>query len=84
LLLSDSIHPNMDGHKEFASEIAKVISGKEISLKDVGPPLPAMRHTLALLKEGKPVKVLAMPPYDRLIGPSLNKLYPNAKVIVTE
>lgn len=83
LLHSDEIHPNMDGHKLFASAIAQPISGKEVSLKDVGPPQPAMRHTLALLKEGKPVKVLAMPPYDQLIGPVLTRLDPNAKVTVT-
>jgi hypothetical protein len=83
LLHSDDIHPNMDGHKLFASAIAQAISGKEVSLKDVGPPQPAMRHTLALLKEGKPIKVLAMPPYDRLIGPALTQLDPNAKVTVT-
>lgn len=83
LLHSDEIHPNMDGHKVFASTIAQTISGKEVSLKDVGPPQPAMQHTLALLKEGKPVKVLAMPPYDHTIGPVLTRLYPNAKVMVT-
>ncbi|WP_322278721.1 SGNH/GDSL hydrolase family protein [Prosthecobacter sp.] len=83
LLHSDEIHPNMDGHKVFASAIAQAISGKAASLKDVGPPEPAMRHTLALLKEGKPIKVLAMPPYDQLIGPALTRLYPGAKVTVT-
>jgi lysophospholipase L1-like esterase len=83
LLHSDEIHPNMDGHKLFASAIAHAISGREVSLKDVGPPLPALRHTLALLKQGKPVKVLAMPPYDRLIGPALTRLHPQAQVTVT-
>jgi lysophospholipase L1-like esterase len=83
LLHSDEIHPNMDGHKLFASAIAQSISGKEVSLKDIGPPQPAMQHTLALLKEGKPVKVLAMPPYDQLIGAVLTRLDPHAKVTVT-
>ena len=83
LLHSDEIHPNMDGHKVFAAAIAQSISGKDVALKDVGPPEPALRHTLALLKAGKPVKVLAMPPFDRLIGPALVRLYPSAKVTVT-
>jgi lysophospholipase L1-like esterase len=83
LLLSDPIHPNMDGHKVFASTIAEAISGKQVSLKEIGPPQPALQHTLALLKQGKPVKVLAMPPYDQLIGPALTRLYPNAKITVT-
>ncbi len=83
LLHSDEIHPNMDGHKVFASAIAQSISGKTVSLKDVGPPEPAMPNTLALLKAGKPMKVLAMPPYDQLISPALTRLYPNAQITVT-
>lgn len=82
LLLSDAIHPNMDGHKLFASAIAQVIAGEAVSLKDIGPPQPAMPHTAALLKEGKPVKVLAMPPFDQFIGPALTRLYPDAKITV--
>ena len=83
LLHSDEIHPNMDGHKVFATAIAQSISGKAISLKDAGPPQPALRRAHALLEAGKPVKVLAMPPYDRLIAPALTQLYPDAKVTVT-
>ncbi len=83
LLHSDEIHPNMDGHKVFASTIAQSISGKAVSLNDVGPPQPAMRHTLSQLKDGKPIKVLAMPPYDQLIAPALTRLYPDAKITVT-
>lgn len=82
LLLSDPIHPNMDGHKVFASAIAQAISGKAISLKDVGPPEPVLIHTFSLLNQGKPVKVMAMPPYDKLIAPALTRLYPKAQVDV--
>lgn len=83
LLLSDPIHPNMAGHKLFAETIAHTITGQKTSLADIGPPLPALRHTLALLKAGKPVKVLAMPPYDTLIAPAIQQLYPKAIVNVT-
>jgi lysophospholipase L1-like esterase len=83
LLHSDEIHPNMDGHKVFATAIARSISGQEISLGAVGPPDLALRHTRALLKAGETVKVLAMPPFDRLIAPALTQLFPGAKVAVT-
>lgn len=83
LLLSDPIHPNMAGHKLFAETIAHTITGQKTSLNNIGPPLPALRHTLALLKAGKPVKVLAMPPYDTLIAPAIQRLYPEAVVNVT-
>ena len=82
LLHSDEIHPNMNGHKIFASAIASVIAGREVTLKNVGPPAPALRHTMVRLKEGKPVKVLAMPPYDQLVAPALTRLYPGAKIDV--
>lgn len=83
LLLSDPIHPNMAGHKLFAETIAQTITGQKTSLADIGPPLPALSHTLTLLKAGKPVKVLAMPPYDTLIAPAIQQLYPKAVVNVT-
>lgn len=83
LLLSDPIHPNMAGHKLFAETIAQTITGQKTSLSNIGQPLPALRHTLALLNAGKPVKVLAMPPYDTLIAPAIQQLYPKAAVNVT-
>jgi lysophospholipase L1-like esterase len=83
LLLSDRIHPNMAGHKLFAETIAQTITGQKTSLADIGPPLPALSHTLELLQAGKPVKVLAMPPYDMLIAPAIQQLYPEAVVNVT-
>jgi len=83
LLLSDPIHPNMAGHKLFAETIAQTITAQKTSLADTGPPLPALHHTLALLKAGKPVKVLAMPPYDTLIAPAIQQLYPKSVINVT-
>lgn len=83
LLMSDEIHPNMDGHKRFATVIAQAITGKEDMLKDVGPPLPAIPRTLSLLKAGKPVKILAMPPFDKAIGPALKEIDRSATVEVT-
>src|SRR5262249_19832341 len=82
LLLSDEIHPNMDGHKLLAETIAKAITGKAVSLKDAAPPTPAIPRTLALLKKGEPIKVLAMPPYDRVLGPALQDIDPKVKVEV--
>jgi len=82
LLMSDAIHPNMDGHKRIAEYLAESISGITVSLADI-PPLPAMARTVSLLKAGKPVRVLAMPPMDRLIKPALKQLAPDASIEVT-
>jgi lysophospholipase L1-like esterase/predicted esterase len=82
-LLSDEIHPNMDGHKLMAQELCRTITGKDVSLANVGPLQPALVKTKALLESGKPVKVLAMPPFDSLVGPAIKQLSPQAIVEVT-
>ncbi|MFO1006166.1 MAG: GDSL-type esterase/lipase family protein [Planctomycetaceae bacterium] len=83
LTLSDEIHPNMDGHKLMAEELCRTLTGHSVSLADA-PPLPnPLAKTEALWKASQPVKVLAMPPYDALIGPALEKNYPGIKVEVT-
>ena len=82
LLLSDAIHPNMDGHKLFAETIARTITGKDVSLRDEPPPPHPLAHTFKLLGEGKPITVLAMPPYDQQIVPALKKLHPHALITV--
>ena len=82
LTLSDEIHPNMDGHKLMAEELCRTITGRSVSLADVPPPPTALAKTLALLKDNKPIKVLAMPPFDTLIGPILKRRNPSATIEV--
>ncbi|MFP6677954.1 MAG: SGNH/GDSL hydrolase family protein [Pirellulaceae bacterium] len=82
LMMSDEIHPNMAGHKQLAMAFARTITGQRVSLDDVPPMRPAIGKTLARLRDGKPVRVLAMPPFDELIEPAIRKIYPDAKIIV--
>ncbi len=82
LLFSDQIHPNMDGHRRNALEIAGTISGRDASLDAITPSRPAITKTLARLKAGEPVRVVAMAPYDALIGKALLAVDPQAKVDV--
>ena len=82
LLMSDAIHPNMDGHKRIAEYLAESISGVSVSLGDT-PPLSAITRTMKLLKAGKPVRVLAMPPMDMLITPALRQIAPDASIEIT-
>ena len=81
--LSDEIHPNMDGHRLMAEQLCRTITGRDPSLDDVKPPRDFLARTSLLLKAGKAVRVLAMPPFDSLIGPVLNQLDPTATVEVT-
>jgi len=64
MLINDEIHPNMIGHKLFAEKIAMAVSGQPVSLEAEGPPQPVLPKTQSLLKEGKPIRIYAMPPYD--------------------
>ena len=83
LTLSDEIHPNMDGHKLMAEELCRTLTGHSVSLADAPPLSNPLAKTESLWKAAQPVKVLAMPPYDTLIGPALEKHYPGIKVEVT-
>ena len=82
-LMSDDIHPNMRGHKLFAEGIAETITGRQVSLADVGP-LPGLPHVRAKLQANQPLRIVAMPPYDELIGPALRALYPQAQLEIVK
>ncbi len=78
LRMSDAIHPNMDGHKQFAELLAHSISGRSISLADEPPPRQPLATTFSRIKSGAPVKILAMPPLDEQLGGALKQLAPHA------
>ena len=79
LLMSETIHPGMFGHKLFAEVIAETISGKRVSLADAPPPDDSLRFTLARLGSHEPVKIVAMPPYDKIVPEVLAKSFPDAR-----
>ena len=79
LTMSDPIHPNMGGHRFIAEQIAKSITGNSVSLIGTPPPADPLRHIRQLLIVGKPVRVLAMPPYDR----SMKTILPTGSVKTT-
>ena len=78
-LMSDGIHPNMRGHELFAESMAETITGRKVSLEDVGP-LPGLPHVLKKLQANQPLRIVAMPPFDELIGPALTALFPQAQL----
>ena len=83
LLMSDEIHPCMSGHKLIAATIAHGITGEPVDIDSEGPPRPTLPKPLAMLKENKPLRVYAMPPYDAMIASALKAVAPNASVEVT-
>jgi lysophospholipase L1-like esterase len=83
LLMSDSIHPNMAGHKSIAERLAQTITGSKVSLENVPPLQPALQRTLARIRDNKPVRVLAMAPYDSVIESALKQVSDKVQVDVT-
>jgi hypothetical protein len=86
LMMSDAIHPNMNGHRRIAESVASRISGKpiaELSLADVQPPQDALRHTLRRLNQQQPVHIIATKPYDRDFPLALRQHFPKAELKVT-
>ena len=83
LTMSDAIHPNMAGHKLMAEELCHTISGKRVSLADARPVDPALQHTLSQIANGKPVSVLATPPFDTMITATLKAIDPKVEASVT-
>jgi len=83
LLMSETIHPGMNGHKMFAEVMTQAISGRKVSLADEGPPADSLRFTFARLGANEPLDVVAMPPYDRIVPEALREVFPEAEIRVT-
>ena len=82
-LMSDTLHPNMRGHKLFAEEVAWTLSGRRVSLEDLPLLQPGLPRTISRLQGQQPVNVIAMKPYDSLITPALHRVVPGIQLRVT-
>lgn len=82
-LMSDEIHPNLDGHKLIAEEIVQAILGHRILLKDIPVSAPPIPWTRGKLEKKQQIHILAMPPYDAQIKVAIRRVYPNADIKVT-
>jgi acyl-CoA thioesterase-1 len=84
LLMSETIHPNLNGQRRFAELFASALAGEAVTLTDadVPPAADPLAHTLARLEAGQPVKIVAMAPYDRIVPERLKARYPDARLEV--
>ncbi len=82
-LMSDAIHPNLRGHRLLAEEMVLALTGRRVPLTDLPPLVPGLPRLLGQLQAGETVRVVAMKPFDTLIGPAIRKRFPGAKVEVT-
>ena len=84
LLMSETIHPSMHGHKVIAEEIVKTITGEAADLADEPRPLPAIPVTITGAHADETIRVIAMPPYDGIIPDALKCVLPGVRVQVTK
>lgn len=82
LTMSDEIHPNLTGHNRFAKLIGETICGRPVNVRTT-PPLETIHHTLDRLADGKPVHLVAMPPYDKWMPKILKEHFQDATIKVT-
>lgn len=83
LLMSDEIHPNMDGHKRIAEFLARSITAREASLANVPPPELPLAKTLARIKSGAAAQALVMSPAARSWAAAFRQAAPDAKLEIT-
>lgn len=84
LLLSDEIHPNLEGHKRMAEIMSQALTGKIVNLDDAPTTPPSLAGVEAAIKANRKVKVLAMPPYDAEIKEFLIKRFPTAQLDIVK
>lgn len=83
LLMSETIHPSLRGHRLFAEVMATTIVGQPVKLEKMSPPRDPLHFTKSRLGAGQPVSILAMPPYDKCVSEALKRRYPEARLEVT-
>jgi lysophospholipase L1-like esterase len=82
LLMSDSIHPNLNGSRKMAEGVASVIVGQPTNLdpKAIVSSRDTTHSVAARLKAGQPITVVAMPPFDKIASEVISARYPQAQI----
>ena len=73
LMMSETIHPNLNGHRVFAEMSATAVFGREISLADLKPYEACLRNVKGRIGSGQPVRVVAATPGAEAVGAALAK-----------
>ena len=82
LLMSETIHPSMAGHKRMAEKVASALSGTAVSLADVAPQQPVCGSLLARLRGGLPVKLMVPASLADSVRAMVRRRFPAADVTV--
>ena len=82
LLMSETIHPSMAGHKCIAQWVAHAVCGREISLADEPPPPLAAARFVERLRAGRPATAVVCEPLAEAFRKVVLERHPGAEVTV--
>ena len=81
MLMSETIHPNLNGHRVFAQTIVERFAGKRLPLDAFTNSRPAIPCTLAQLRAaGDPLQVVAAGLDPQICADAVRKAFPDARV----
>jgi len=83
LLMSETVHPSMAGHKRMAERVAETLSGRAVSLADVTAEQPVCETAITRLKDGTPVVLAATEALAPLVAAAVSNRFPKAVFTVT-
>ncbi|MBM4004143.1 MAG: SGNH/GDSL hydrolase family protein [Planctomycetes bacterium] len=78
MTMSDEIHPNMEGHKRMAEELAWVIAGRRPQLLGLPSPRQPLRVLRQKIQDRMPLRCIAMPPYHGYLRAAIRDALPEA------
>jgi len=73
LLMSETIHPNLNGHRVFAEMAASAVFGREILLADLKPYDDCLRNVKRRIGGKQPIRVVAAQPVAEALRSELAK-----------
>lgn len=82
LLMSETIHPSLAGHQLFAELVASAVKGEPVSLDGLSPDPRYLARTVAALKAGKAVTVVAADTVADAVRDAVRTAYPTPNVTV--
>ena len=83
ILMSETIHPSMDGHKRIAEQVAETVSGRRVSLADVLPEQPVCGTLISRLKAKQPVTIVVPLDLESPVRKMVMRRFPDADLKIT-
>jgi hypothetical protein len=84
LMMSETIHPNLNGHRVFAEMSASAILGRDISLVNLEPYADCLRNVKRRIAVNQPLRVVAAAPVAKALRSALAKHTGQTPATVTD